>query len=359
MKKRKQPKSLIEYALELFGWGLIVANLYRAVAFRSIPSLSLTQSNWVFWAIWSLLLVFGFFLTPKHSRNGTSVFVSVNSPLGVYIVFSYFNLYRTAISVVLAATGVLLCLYVSLVLFANLKDLWEGKFRGKLGRFFAGFLYRSRMVVGMGLSVIFVVFYLNLYFGFPLMDPVVVATDPKVNSQKISNNIETILLLQEEEWEKLDVQTRLDVLQTVANIEATYLGLPHELNVVVEALSETTQGHYDDSTHTIAINVDHISEDSAHELVETVAHEAHHAYEHRLVDLFNSTGSQERNLLLFNRIEQYRDNFDNYIDGDDDLWGYATQAVEIDSVRYSIIAVEDYYSAIDEHLNLPDVQETP
>lgn len=183
------------------------------------------------------------------------------------------------------------------------------------------------------------------------MDPVTVATDPKVNNQKISNNIDTILLLREEEWEKLSVQERLNVLQTVANIEATYLGLPHELNVTVKALDENTQGHYDDSTYTIAINVDHISEDSAEALVETVAHEAYHAYERRLVDLYYSADSQERNLLLFGRIEEYRDNFDNYIDGNEDLLGYATQAVELDSIKYAIAAVVDYYDAIEEYLN--------
>lgn len=183
------------------------------------------------------------------------------------------------------------------------------------------------------------------------MDPITVPTDPKVNNQKISSNIDTILLLQEEEWAKLSTQERLDVLQTVANIEATYLGLPHELNVTVKALDETTQGHYDDSTYTIAINADHLTEDPAHDLVETVAHEAYHAYERRLVDLYYATGSQERNLLLFGRIEEYRDNFDNYIDGDEDLIGYATQAVELDSVKYAIAAVIDYYDAIEEYLN--------
>lgn len=351
MEKRKQPKSLIEYGIELFGWGLIVANLFRAVAFRSIPSCSLTQSNLVFWITWSLLLVIGFALTPKRSRNGFSAFVTINTPVGIYTVLTYFGLYRTAISVVLVITGIAMILFVCLFLMTNIKDFYNGKYKGKLRSFFGYFFYRSQMILGLGLSLIFVVFYLNLYFGAPLMDPITIATDPKVNNQKISDNIETILLLQEEKWNTLDVQGRLDVLQTVANIEATYLGLPHELNVVVEALDQTTQGHYDDSTHTIAISIDHISEDSAHELVETVAHEAHHAYEHRLVDLYNSTGSQERNLLLFNRIEEYRENFDNYIDGDDDLWGYAMQAVEIDSVRYSIVAVDDYYSAIDEYIN--------
>lgn len=349
--RRNRAKSLIEYVIELFGWGLVVASLFRNAAFRSIPRLTLTQSNLVFWAIWLLILGLGFAFTPKRYRNGISIFVTVNSPIGIYIVLSYFSIYRTAITVILIATGIGLASFVCLFIHTNLKDFCSSKPDRKLGRFVGCFFFRIRMIVGMGMSLIFVVLYLNLYLGAPLLDPIVVAMDPKVNSQKISNNIDTILLLQEEEWEVLDVQTRLNVLQTVANIEATYLGLPHELNVIVEALDKITQGHYDDSTHTIAINIDHISKDTAHELVETVAHEAHHAYEHRLVDLFNGTGSQERNLLLFDRIEEYRDNFENYIDGDEDLWGYAMQAIEVDSNRYSIDAVDDYYDAIEKYLS--------
>lgn len=351
MKKRKQPKSLIEYGIELFSWGLVAANLYRTLAFKSVPTLSLQQSNMTFWSIWAAVIVLGFLLTPKPNRSGMTVFATINTPLGLYFILTYYELYTTAILLVMIATGIVLCIYITLVLALNIKDLWCGNLQGKVGHFVRGFIHRARMIISMGLAVVFLVFYINIYFGAPLMDPVTSATDPKVNSQKISNNIDTILLLQEEEWENLDIQERLNVLQTVANIEATYLGLPHELNVTIDVLGEFTEGSYDDRTHTIAINLDHISEDSAHELVETVAHEAHHAYEHRLVDLFNSAGAHERNLLLFSRIEEYRDNFDNYIDGEDDILGYLYQAVEVDSVKYSILAVEDYYEAIDEYSN--------
>ena len=280
-----------------------------------------------------------------------SVFATINSPIAVYLILSFFKIYRTAFTIALTTIGIIVIMYLCMVLAVNLKDIRCGKYNGKLNRFLGNLLHRLRMIVCVGLASIFLVFYLNFFFGLPLMDPVTVATDPKVNSQKISTNIDTILLLQEDQWEKLSAQEKLNVLQTVANIEATYLGLPHELNVTVEALDELTRGHYNDGTHTIAIDADHLSESSAHDLVETIAHEAYHAYERRLVDLYYNAGSQERNLLLFGRIEEYRDNFDNYIDGDEDLIGYATQAVELDSVKYAIAAVVDYYDAIEEYLN--------
>lgn len=350
MKRRVQRKSLIEYGFELFGWGLVVVHLYRALAFKTIPGLSLSQSNWVFWSIWIACITLGLFLTPKAKRSSLCVFATINTPISIYLVFSYFLIYKTALIIGLSIIGVVLVVYISLVLATNIRDIWRGKYSGKLTKFLASFLHTARMIVGLGLSMIFLVFYLNLYLGRPLMDPIAVATDPKVNNQKISGNIETILLLQEDEWEKLSVQERLDVLQTVANIEATYLGLPHELNVVVAVTDENTSGHYNDGTHTITINPDYIAEESAHDLVETLAHEAFHAYEHRLVDLHNNVSSQERNLLVFDRISEYKENFENYIDGDDDIYGYITQAVETDSIKYAMVAVVDYYSAIEDYL---------
>lgn len=223
MRKQTGHKGIIEYGLELVGWGLIVVHLYCTIAFKIIPGLSLAQSNWVFWGTWLLCILIGLLLTPKRCRTSITVFATINSPVAIYLVASYFKLYKTAFTIALSIIGVVLILYIGLVLSANIQDIWHGKYCGKLSRFFGSFFHRSRMILSMGLAVIFLVFYLNLFFGLPLMDPVTVATDPKVNNQKISNNIDTILLLQEEEWEKLSVQERLNVLQTVANIEATYL----------------------------------------------------------------------------------------------------------------------------------------
>ena len=350
MKRRKQPKSLIEYGIELFGWGLLVVHLYRSVAFKIILGLSLSQSNWVFWGTWGLCILVGLIFTPKSKRSNLSVFATINTPIAIYLVLSYFSIYKTALTIGLSVIGVTYILYFFLVLATNIGDIWRGKYKGRLTRFFLGFYHSSRMLISLGLSMIFLAFYLNLFLGQPLMEPITAATDPKVNNQKISGNIDTILLLQEDAWERLSGQERLNVLQTVANIEATYLGLPHELNVVVDLLDETTSGHYNDSTHTIAVNADYIAGESAHDLVETIAHEAYHAYEYRLVDLYNDVSSQERNLLIFNRISEYEDNFENYIDGDEDLYGYITQAVETDSIKYALTAVIDYYTAIEDYL---------
>ncbi len=51
---------------------------------------------------------------------------------------------------------------------------------------------------------------------------------------------------------------KLDTFQTVANIEAHYLGLPNELNVGAANLDEDTLACCDDSTYTISIDINHL-----------------------------------------------------------------------------------------------------
>lgn len=352
MKHKLRRMSLIEYGLVTIFWGLIVLHLYRTIAFKIIPGCSLTQSNWIFWSIWVLWILTAVFLTPRRFRTHLSVFAFINAPVAIYMVLSYYTLFRTAYTVILSVTGAVSVAYIVLVFVINRKDLLSGKYRGKLIEFFAHFLHKNRMIISGGLAVIFLVFYLTYFFGLPLMESFTVPTDPKVNTQKIADNIDTLILLQEQEWAALSAQQRLDVLQTVANIEATYLGLPHELNVIVNVLEGLTLGQYNDNTHTITIDADHLTNSDARDLVNTVAHEAYHAYERRLVDVYNNVGAQERNLLLFGRIEEYKNNFDHYIDGNDDLNKYAAQAVECDSVSYAHRAVQDYFEAIDAYLDL-------
>ena len=348
-------KRSLAYIGELVFWTLVTAFPYHALAFRSIPTLTYSQSQAIYWCLLLSSLVLNFLITPKYARNTFTRYISVGSPFGLYFILSFFDLYSTLIIVILIATGIVLAFYVGLSLHVNAETLLRHFINGRWKRtprhFWRCLLHRSRLIVCSGLSLLFVLFFIGVFLGFPLLDAHTVATVPQVNAQTITGNMETVLLLQEEEWAKLDIQQRLDVLQTVANIEATHLGLPHELNVVAKPLDQTVAGAYTDPTHTIFVNVDYLSEGSAHAFVKVIAHEAYHAYEHRLVDLYDNAEPQERNLLLFHRLETYKYNFSHYIDNQEDADAYAAQAIEIDSNTYGEEAVRDYYHAIEDFLN--------
>lgn len=140
----------------------------------------------------------------------------------------------------------------------------------------------------MSLALIMGVSGANVLFGSSLLkSDVRPATKTNLSEQTIANNMDTILLLQEDEWEKLSAQERLDVLQTVANIEQRYLGLPNELNVGVANLDADILGYYTDKTHEIIVSADSLLYDSPWEVLDTICHEAYHSYQYRLVEALN------------------------------------------------------------------------
>ena len=166
----------------------------------------------------------------------------------------------------------------------------------------------------------------------------------------IDNNIEVIAKLEEAVWRDLPTKERLLVLQTLADVEACYLGLKHDVNVAIGALSKSKLACYNDRIHTIIINVDHLEYDSAVEICDTLLHEMYHALQHRLCDAYDSMGDEYKNLLVFNDIQHYKQEFSNYISGEDDALAYYLQECEIDARAHARDAVKFYYSKITAYL---------
>lgn len=342
MKRKKLPTDILIYALELVFWGTCAAHIYRTLAFRPVAGWTLDHSNLLFWGIWAVCMALGFFLTPRRSRGWLTALATVATPMSIYFILTYFELYRVLIVPILAVTLAVLAGFLVLVVVVNVRSCPRGRLRLLL----AATAHRARMILCTGLSALYLAFILSLFLGSPLMSPAEPATDPRVSRQRIADNLDTVLLLEPDTWATLTPGQRLDVLQTVANIEATYLGLPHELNVQVANLQGELLGQYNDLDHTISLNPDHLTSGTPYELVKTIAHEAYHAYQRRLVDLYSGTDGDLQSLLVFDRVTEYQANFAHYIDGKDDPEGYSAQAVEQDSNRYGYDALDDYFGAI-------------
>ena len=120
------------------------------------------------------------------------------------------------------------------------------------------------------------------------------STLPSVSQEAtIANNIDCLSRLNDSDWFSLSFEEKLDVLQAVANIECRYLGISHELNVVAKDMEQgTILGSYSDRTHTISVSVKSLMYDNPYELVDTICHEAYHAYQHCLVDMYNTCDEQ-------------------------------------------------------------------
>lgn len=94
------------------------------------------------------------------------------------------------------------------------------------------------------------------------------------NFDKVSDDLNMILSIGYGSWKDLYVQERLDVLQSVANVERYRLGIPNELNAGAANLNHGTKGYYSDRTHEIILSLDSLLYDSSWELLDTTCHEA-------------------------------------------------------------------------------------
>ena len=88
----------------------------------------------------------------------------------------------------------------------------------------------------------------------------------------------SVLKLQPQIWEELTTRDRLDVLQTVCNIEVCYLGITDPVTVQADNLPENTLGTYRDDLRLVLVNLDHIENDLVDEVLDTVLHEVYHCY---------------------------------------------------------------------------------
>ena len=338
------------YVFETIFWYFMPAFLYQKLVFRSIPGMSYAHSNLVFWGLQLVLAAIGFLITYRQHRNTLTVWINSAFPTMIYFCISFGREYAWQIRLVGGIIGLVIALYTILVAFNLRRDAGAGRHFPWI-KILNGLLHGYRVLIGAIAGLTLCVFILGIAFGVMGFQPNTSASDPAGHTETIADNIETLCLLRQDSWEDMSVQERLDVLQVVANIEASYLGLPHELNVFASAMSSDTAGYYYDPTHSIHINLDLISYTAPHEILHTLTHEAYHAYEHRLAELYLAADASHQNLLLFRNVKEYPDEFSNYNDGDEDIWGYATQQVEIDADDYADSAVMDYYTSINDHLN--------
>lgn len=339
----------IRFVFEHLIWSAISWVWYKNILFRCLSSYSFAESRLILWGMVVISCIVGVILEMKNNRNKSSVFFNLIVGYGIYTVLTYIQIKRAFILVSLLITVVLTVIYALLVLCRKIKN--SRRFVRILCKRAVQVAFFTQRLFGLTLTLIIIVTGVNIFFGSTIMKSTVgTGTQANINEQSLANNIEAIAQLQEDTWCSLSVQERLNVLQTVANVEQRYLGLSNELNVGAANLREGVMGYYNDNTHEIVIDIDSLLNDSSWEVLDTVCHEAYHSYQHRMVEAYNAADDNSRNLRIFRKASSYASEFNNYISGEEDFCGYYYQDCESDARDYAKEAVYDYYGRINEYL---------
>lgn len=327
-------------------WSVISMLWYRSLCFRCVLNLSYTESKLILWMLYALSVLIGVAVTYKMRRNRTSLAVNVLLPFGLYATLAYYAYLQKMITIIYITAGILSLAYFLAILLRRIPATRNR--RSAMGKRLQQCLHGSRTIVAFCLAILVFSIGIKTVFGYQLFSAKESTTNALSSGEyTIAENIETVCKLDEHTWASLDIQERLNVLQVIANIESNYLGIPHAINVEAGNMEESTWGYYSDRNRKIVVNIDRLSVGTAHEILDVLCHEAYHAYQHRLVDLYDKQSEQDKELLLFYNASRYQQEFADY--SDEDYFEYTYQTCEVACRLYAERAVEDYYQAIDEH----------
>ena len=342
--------SKVEFILDHIFWGLIAWIWYKTILFRCLDQHSLKESKWILVGFVSVYSVLGLLLEWKRQRNQTSILMNLLAGYGIYAVLTYIPIRWTLILVTLITAVILATSYFLYVLLYRIR---RKRITGKvLIRRIRRACLGSRNIICSGFALIMVLIGLKTGFETSVVNPsAALALPVEIEEQTIANNLDTLVLLEEDAWERLSVGDRLNVLQVMANIERRYLGLPHELNVGTLSLREGVAGCYSDEKHEILVNIDCLLNDSPDFLVKVIAHEAYHAAQFRMVDAYDAASDEAKSLILFYDASVYKEEFASYVDASGDYCEYYYQKCETDARKYAEEAVIEYYARIEEYLD--------
>lgn len=323
---------------------------YKVLLFRVLPHRDADESLHLLLIMMLLSIAFFLFVMRRWKNNWTAAACFV-LPFGCYTLIAYSSTFSLRIQVVMAAAVLLSLVYSCMLLARRIKLRSRDARRRVFKKRISKCVYSISCIMSVAMLLLMVGIGWNHYFGTGLVPSSVesegIHQDAK-DEDTIDANMDTVLKLWPTAWESLNTHERIDVLQTICNIETHYLGLIDPIAVQGDNLSPYTLGIYSDTEKLIRINLDHIENDPVKEVLATLLHEVHHSYEHRLAEVYDDIPSEYRDLRLFRDAAHYSQEVDNYINPREDYYEYMSQHLEMDSETYAELGVLEYYTRMEE-----------
>ena len=347
----KNTMSKIQYINENIFWGIVAMLLYIEVCYENIFNFGKKKKKKFLYVLFVVFVVIGILVTWKKRRNSLSVLVNVISAPVIYTVLVYMSyLYSTLIAI--SVFSLILCAFYAVPILCrktklNIDETKRKHIQRQRLRYA---LLGTRTIATLCFAVIIVNVAVGSITGNYIYEPKVAVSNNSIYSEEytIANNIEILEKLSQEEWNKLNLEQKLDVLQVVCNIERNELGVDNPIYIRSGILDETVLGQYEDDRHLVVIDIEHLKNDTPVEVLTTTIHECYHSYQKRLVELYNNSMEKDKNLFVFDRIKKYEYEFKYYVSENTDEYYY--QTVETDARAYSEIAVLEYYKEISKHV---------
>lgn len=154
------------------------------------------------------------------------------------------------------------------------------------------------------------------------------------DQNQVLANFRTVQLLREDQWQRLDAQGKIDVLQVIADIETNHMQIS-PVEVVNCHLEDRTFGEYDQAKRQARIDLEKHEGYDAFEYLNTILHECRHAYQHDCVESLDWNDPEVLTGIYYAQARQWRYEHANYVSAAEDRDGYYQQAIEKDARSYA------------------------
>lgn len=149
--------------------------------------------------------------------------------------------------------------------------------------------------------------------------------------------------LRAQNWEKANLEQRVEWMQTIVDYEASLLGMQEAPTLCVEALPEFILGSYNAGSE-IMINASYLMESNTTAAFDTVFHELYHYYQKAVVGAIDWT-SDSAQLSYFDNARRWYQNDSDYKDDcttEEGMQEYLSQPLESDANEYAKRKVVEY-----------------
>ena len=322
--------------------------------FECVRGMTYKESKFILWMVVFITCTVCLVFTFKNNRTSFNAFINVMLSFGIYTFIVLAGMFKrvTIISLSIAA---LLSLILAYLIFNQ--KIRRGVDRFKvLRRRAVKWVIGSRVIVALVMVIVTGAMTASILFNDNLLCAKTEAViDTQQNSEwRISKKVDELSVLRTNEWYKLSMQGKIDVLQIIGNIEGISLGVGHELNVGTKPLKENVLGEYAYQTHTISIDTEFLQYGSVYKVIDTLMHEVRHAYQRRAIEALSKVPEEYYSLSMFYDACLFQNGEKNY--GKGGMYGYYSNELEVDARKYAEENVEIFFEELDRCIRHKEVE---
>lgn len=188
------------------GFFVIISMIwYRGTLFRCLINMTYMESNRILWAMLIVMSVIGAVVT-CYGRKEWGISKTLLITYGLYTVFAYKETVTIRIKILFWGSTILALVYVVLIMFRKIKTKHNKRkiIIKRLHKCIYGYL----SIITTGMAILMGSIAYPLITENSIFQSSIDATNIS-NKQTIENNINILLFLQEEKWEKLSIEKKV------------------------------------------------------------------------------------------------------------------------------------------------------